>query len=99
MVRRIEPAGSPARYETRVGDNHHHIVGRTFSYSDTQRYRVGTNYLQLPVNAPATAPNTNLSGGKMTHYVDNRGGDRHVNYEPSTLAGLSEAGADAGLLE
>ena len=29
IVRRIEPAGSPARYETRVGDNHHHVVCRT----------------------------------------------------------------------
>lgn len=28
LVRRIEPAGSPAVYETRVGDNHHHIVCR-----------------------------------------------------------------------
>jgi Fe2+ or Zn2+ uptake regulation protein len=28
LVRRIEPAGSPARYETRVGDNHHHKVCR-----------------------------------------------------------------------
>ncbi len=28
LVRRIEPAGSPARFETRVGDNHHHIVCR-----------------------------------------------------------------------
>lgn len=28
LVRRIEPAGSPARYESRVGDNHHHIVCR-----------------------------------------------------------------------
>ena len=28
LVRRIEPAGSPARYETRVGDNHHHVVCR-----------------------------------------------------------------------
>lgn len=28
LVRRIEPAGSPARYETRVGDNHHHMVCR-----------------------------------------------------------------------
>ena len=26
LVRRIEPAGSPARYELRVGDNHHHVV-------------------------------------------------------------------------
>ena len=29
LVRRIEPAGSPARFEVRVGDNHHHIVCRT----------------------------------------------------------------------
>ncbi|MFB4269374.1 Fur family transcriptional regulator [Nonomuraea sp. GTA35] len=29
LVRRIEPAGSPARYEGRVGDNHHHIVCRS----------------------------------------------------------------------
>jgi len=28
LVRRIEPAGSPARYELRVGDNHHHLVCR-----------------------------------------------------------------------
>jgi Fur family ferric uptake transcriptional regulator len=28
LVRRIEPAGSPARYESRVGDNHHHVVCR-----------------------------------------------------------------------
>ncbi len=28
IVRRVEPAGSPARYETRTGDNHHHIVCR-----------------------------------------------------------------------
>ncbi|TQS24317.1 Fur family transcriptional regulator [Microbispora hainanensis] len=29
LLRRIEPAGSPTRYETRVGDNHHHLVCRT----------------------------------------------------------------------
>jgi Fur family transcriptional regulator, stress-responsive regulator len=29
LVRRIEPAGSPTRYETRVGDNHHHVVCRS----------------------------------------------------------------------
>jgi Fe2+ or Zn2+ uptake regulation protein len=28
LVRRIEPAGSVARYESRVGDNHHHVVCR-----------------------------------------------------------------------
>ena len=29
LVRRIQPAGSPARYETRAGDNHHHLICRT----------------------------------------------------------------------
>jgi Fe2+ or Zn2+ uptake regulation protein len=29
LVRRIQPAGSVARYESRVGDNHHHVVCRT----------------------------------------------------------------------
>ncbi|MFF7355830.1 MULTISPECIES: Fur family transcriptional regulator [Streptomyces] len=29
LVRRIEPAGHPARYEGRVGDNHHHLVCRS----------------------------------------------------------------------
>ena len=28
LLRRIEPAGSRARFETRVGDNHHHLVCR-----------------------------------------------------------------------
>ena len=28
LVRRIQPAGSVARYEARVGDNHHHVVCR-----------------------------------------------------------------------
>jgi Fur family transcriptional regulator, stress-responsive regulator len=28
LTRRVEPAGSSARYETRVGDNHHHVVCR-----------------------------------------------------------------------
>ena len=28
VLRRIQPAGSPARYEDRVGDNHHHLICR-----------------------------------------------------------------------
>jgi Fur family transcriptional regulator, stress-responsive regulator len=29
IIRRIQPAGSPALYEGRVGDNHHHLICRT----------------------------------------------------------------------
>jgi Fur family ferric uptake transcriptional regulator len=28
LIRRIQPAGSPARFEARVGDNHHHLICR-----------------------------------------------------------------------
>ncbi len=68
------------------------LVGRTFSYSDTQRYRVGPNYLQLPINQPKVRPATNQRGGQMEYYVDlGEGQSPHTNYEPSTLGGLREA--------
>src|SRR6478672_7939641 len=34
LVRRIQPAGSVARYEARVGDNHHHVVCRAIADVD-----------------------------------------------------------------
>jgi catalase len=67
------------------------LVGRTFSYSDTQRYRVGPNYLQLPINAPITPAATNQRGGQMSYHVDRTGENPHVNYEPSINGGLPEA--------
>jgi len=69
------------------------LVGRTFSYSDTQRYRVGPNYLQLPVNQPKVPQRTNQRDGQMTYYVDGGGENPSVNYEPSITGGLREAQA------
>jgi catalase len=69
------------------------LVGRTFSYSDAQRYRVGPNYLQLPVNSAKNAVvQTNQRGGQMSFGVDlGPGQNPHVNYEPSITGGLREA--------
>jgi catalase len=66
------------------------LVGRTFSYSDTQRYRVGPNYLQLPVNQPKHAEvATNQRGGQMSYGVDLAPEQNpHVNFEPSIHGGL-----------
>jgi catalase len=67
------------------------LVGRTFSYSDTQRYRVGPNYLQLPVNQPKVQVATNQRDGQMEYTVDHGVGQNpHVNYEPSIHGGLRE---------
>jgi catalase len=70
------------------------LQGRTLSYSDTQRYRVGANYLQLPINAPQPGVKvySNQRDGQMAYTVDGTGPNKHINYEPSTLAeGLREA--------
>ncbi|MGI4894906.1 MAG: catalase [Janthinobacterium lividum] len=67
------------------------LVGRTFSYSDTQRHRVGPNYLQLPVNQAKNARvATNQRDGQMAYYVDGLGENPTVNYEPSIIGGLRE---------
>jgi catalase len=60
------------------------LQGRVFSYADTQRHRVGTNYLQLPVNRPLVPVGNNQRDGAM-QYAPYGGGT--VNYEPNTLAG------------
>lgn len=41
LLRRIEPAGHPARYEVRVGDNHHHLVCRTCGRTEDVDCAVG----------------------------------------------------------
>lgn len=70
------------------------LQGRTLSYSDTQRYRVGANYLQLPINAPKKHVATNQRGGQMAYTVDLAPEQNpHVNYEPSCMGGLKESAA------
>ena len=55
------------------------LQGRLFSYSDTQRYRVGTNYQMLPVNAPLVPVRNGSQDGTMDFGTPS--GD--VNYQPS----------------
>lgn len=68
------------------------LQGRIFSYADTQRHRLGANYLQLPVNRPKTDVNNNQRDGAM-QYATYGGGT--VNYEPNTLAGGMPSEAQA----
>jgi Fur family ferric uptake transcriptional regulator len=42
LIRRIQPAGSPARFEDRVGDNHHHLICRTCGRTQDVDCAVGT---------------------------------------------------------
>jgi catalase len=58
------------------------LQGRVFSYADTQRHRLGTNYLQLPINQPKVPVDNNQRDGAMQHTIHTGA----VNYEPNTLA-------------
>ncbi|XP_017782593.1 PREDICTED: catalase-like [Nicrophorus vespilloides] len=58
------------------------LQGRLFAYNDTQRYRIGVNHEQLPVNSPSKAKNFNRAG-KFT--LESQGGA--PNYHPNSFHG------------
>jgi catalase len=62
------------------------LLGRMFSYPDAHRYRIGTNYAQLPVNAPKSPVNSYAKDGAMRYsnpgdpvYAPNSYGGPHAN--------------------
>ncbi|MGG6313227.1 catalase [Paenibacillus macerans] len=57
------------------------LQGRLFSYPDTQRYRLGANYLQIPVNCPYAPVRNHQRDGFMNVNQDLS----PVNYEPNSL--------------
>lgn len=62
------------------------LQGRLFAYADTQIYRLGANYLSIPVNKPAVAVNNGDQDGAMS--ISGRKGD--INFEPSSVSEVSE---------
>lgn len=58
------------------------LQGRVFAYADAQRYRIGTNYQQLPVNAPK-CPYHNYQRDGAMRFDGNQGSG--PNYEPNSF--------------
>ena len=63
------------------------LQGRLFSYGDTQRYRLGVNHSQIPVNAPRCPFHSYHRDGAMR--IDGNGGSR-IGYEPNTVGEWQE---------
>jgi catalase len=57
------------------------LQGRLFSYGDAQRYRLGVNHHQIPVNAPKCPHNSYHRDGQMR--VDGNAGNT-IGYEPNS---------------
>jgi Fur family ferric uptake transcriptional regulator len=64
LARRIEPAGSPARYEARAGDNHHHVVCRGCGTVADVDCSVG----QAPCLDPRTAHGFEVDEAEVTFW-------------------------------
>jgi catalase len=56
------------------------LQGRLFSYPDAQRYRLGANYLHIPVNCPYASVRNHQRDGAMTMQAN----PSSVNYEPNS---------------
>jgi catalase len=63
------------------------LQGRLFSYADTQMYRLGANFSDLPVNRTLVPVFNNNQDGSLN--TGSRKGE--VNYEPSTIKELSQS--------
>lgn len=57
------------------------LQGRTFAYRDTQRYRIGANYQQLPVNKPIVSVHSDMQDGAMAFEYSKS----NTNYKPNSL--------------
>ena len=64
LVRRIEPAGHPARFERRTGDNHHHVVCRDFGALDDVDCAVG----HAPCLTPASTSGFTVDVAEVTYW-------------------------------
>jgi catalase len=60
------------------------LLARIFSYADAHRYRIGTNYNELPVNRPQVEVNSYSKEGHMRHFFQN--GETPV-YAPNSFGG------------
>ena len=77
-----QAAFSPANIVPGIGFSPDKMLqGRLFSYGDTQRYRLGVNFAQIPVNAPRCPFHSYHRDGQMR--VDGNGGGR-TSYEPNS---------------
>ncbi|GAA2937910.1 MULTISPECIES: catalase [Streptomyces] len=86
-----QAAFSPNNFVPGIGPSPDKMLqGRLFAYADAQRYRLGINHTQLPVNAPK-APVVDNYGRDGLHAT--RYGARHDrNYEPNSYAGPAQTG-------
>ena len=89
-----QSAFSPSHFVPGIGPSPDRMLqARLFAYADAQRYRLGINHVQLPINAPKA-----VQGGRRNHARDgymafDGNGGRNRNYGPNSHGGPAPTGA------
>lgn len=79
-----QAAFNPANFVPGIGPSPDKMLqGRLFSYGDAQRYRLGINHTQLPVNCPHATRAANYGRAGAMRFDGN--GGRSPNYEPNSV--------------
>jgi catalase len=68
------------------------LQARIFSYADAHRYRLGTHYEALPVNAPRCPVHHYHKDGQL-NFLAQRSGSADAYYEPNSFGGAAQAPA------
>src|SRR5690554_1001719 len=87
-----QAAFSPGNFVPGVGPSPDRMLqARLFAYSDAQRYRLGINHTQLPVNTPKGVAGGARNYGRdgAMRFGDN--GGRSANYEPNSVNGPQQS--------
>lgn len=84
-----QAAFTPANIVPGIGFSPDRLLqGRLFSYGDTQRYRLGINHHQIPVNAPRAARGNSFHRDGAMRIDGNQGG--MTNYEPNRFGAFAQ---------
>lgn len=83
-----QAAFSPSNKVPGIGYSPDRVLqGRLFAYADAHRYRIGTHYEALPVNAPKCPVHNYVKDGAMNFFGGITTGNPDAYYEPNSVAG------------
>jgi catalase len=88
-----QAAFSPSNLVPGIGASPDRMLqARIFSYADAHRYRLGTHYEMLPVNAPKCPAHHYHKDGQM-NFLGQRSGSADAYYEPNSFGGAAQTPA------
>lgn len=86
-----QAAFSPSNIVPGIGHSPDKMLqARVFSYADAHRYRLGTHYEALPVNAPKCPVHHYHRDGQMNFYGGIKTGNPDAYYEPNSFSGPAQ---------